>query len=204
GLGRRELRRLVDHRPGPVNVGLDHDELAARLVGPEGLTSKQTTFTTPELVCAVATSARSGAPVETVLATADELTQLATTEPVLREGVPGRPARFTTGELLQLERDVLQLALTGRDVATPGPDKKWLLRTLMQSRELSGEQRMLVHEASIRSDRVVCVVGAAGAGKTSALRLVVGAYRENGVPVLGAAPSGRAADELAAATGVAA
>src|SRR5262249_45669945 len=120
------------------------------------------------------------------------------------EGFPGRPVRYTTGDLLQLEREALQLALTGREVATPSPDKRWLVRTLTQSRELSGEQRMLVHEAAMRSDRIVRVVGAAGAGKTSALRLVVDAYRETGVPVLGAAPSGRAADELATATGIAA
>ena len=62
---------------------------------------------------------------------------------------------------------------------------------------------MLVHEASTRPDRVVCVVGAAGAGKTTALRLLADAHRESGVPVLGAAPSGRAADELAAGAGIA-
>ena len=53
-----------------------------------------------------------------------------------------------------------------------------------------------------RRDRVVCVVGVAGAGKTTALRVLADAYRESGVPVLGAAPSGRAADELTAATGI--
>src|SRR5438093_1037664 len=38
--------------------------------------------------------------------------------------------------------------------------------------ELSEEQRRLVREATMNSDRVVCVVGAAGAGKTTALRAV--------------------------------
>ena len=61
---------------------------------------------------------------------------------------------------------------------------------------------MLVHDASLGRDRVVCVVGVAGAGKTTALRALADAYRESGVPVLGAAPSGRAADELQTATGI--
>src|SRR4029079_9630606 len=63
-------------------------------------------------------------------------------------------------------------------------------------------QGMLVHEASRRPGRVVCVAGAAGSGKTTALRLLADAYRESEVLVLGAAPSGRAADELQTATGV--
>jgi ATP-dependent exoDNAse (exonuclease V) alpha subunit len=61
---------------------------------------------------------------------------------------------------------------------------------------------MLVHEGASRPDRVVCSVGAAGAGKTTALRILADAYRESAVPVLGSAPSGRAADELASSTGV--
>jgi ATP-dependent exoDNAse (exonuclease V) alpha subunit len=46
------------------------------------------------------------------------------------------------------------------------------------------------------------VVGAAGAGKTSALAVLHDAFGQTGVPVVGAAPSGRAADELQTATGI--
>ena len=65
---------------------------------------------------------------------------------------------------------------------------------------LSDEQRRLVEAAALSPDRVVCVVGAAGAGKTTALRVLGDALARSGVPVLGAAPSGRAADELARAS----
>lgn len=61
---------------------------------------------------------------------------------------------------------------------------------------------MLLHEASRRPGRVLCIAGAAGAGKTTALRVLAEAYRESDTLVLGAAPSGRAAHELEAATGV--
>jgi hypothetical protein len=37
---------------------------------------------------------------------------------------------------------------------------------LLPGHALTGEQQMLVHEAATRSDRVVCIVGVAGSGKT--------------------------------------
>jgi AAA domain len=172
-------------------------------LGREGLTAKQTTFTMTELVCAVAGSIREGAPVGQVLEVAEELARFPCVELLEPSSAPGRPARFTTRELLQVEREALELALAGLDVDAPRPDKKILARTLMQlGSPLTGEQRALVHEAASRPDRVVCAVGAAGAGKTTGLRVLADAYRESAVPVLGAAPSGRAADELASTTGV--
>jgi conjugative relaxase-like TrwC/TraI family protein len=203
GLGRRELRLLVHQRPQPDVPRVEREELAARLLAPDGLTGKQSTFTMPELVRGVATSLPGGAPVERVLAEAEALSRLTGVDLLEPDAIPGRPARFTTRELLEIERDTLELALTGRDVGPPTADRKLLARMLMESAGgLSSEQRILVQEASSRPDRVVCVVGAAGAGKTTALRLLAHAYAESGVPVLGAAPSGRAADELAAGAGI--
>jgi conjugative relaxase-like TrwC/TraI family protein len=204
GLGRRELERLGPERPRLDVPTIDRDDLAERLLGPEGLTAKHTTFGMPELVQAVAGSLREGAPVERVLEEAEALSRLPGLERLEHDAAPGRPARFTTRELLAIERDALELALAGRNVDAPRPDGTILARLLMESgRELTGEQGMLVHEASRRPDRVLCIAGAAGSGKTTALRVLAEAYGESGVPVLGAAPSGRAADELQAATGVA-
>jgi len=203
GLDRRELKRLGRQRSRLDVPEVDRDQLAGRLFGPDGLTAKRTTFAMPELVQAVAGSLRDGAPVERVLEEAEALSRLPGLERLEQDAAPGRPARFTTRELLAIEGKALELALAGRDVDAPRPDRTTLARLIMESgRELTGDQGMLVHEASRRPGRVLCIAGAAGAGKTTALRVLADAYRESEMPVLGAAPSGRAADELEAATGV--
>ncbi len=202
GLGRRELEALVRDR-SLTHDQVDTELLAARLFGNEGLTAKRTTFAMPELVQAVAGSLPDGASVDEVLELAEELSRFPGVELVEPGELPGRPARFTTRELLAIEREALELAQVGRDVSAPSLDRTLLARTLIQSADdLSGEQRMLVQEASCRPDRVVCVVGVAGAGKTTALRTLADAHRHAGITILGTAPSGRAADELEQATGI--
>jgi conjugative relaxase-like TrwC/TraI family protein len=201
GLGRRELDALVHERPVKRDR-VEPAQLATGLLGREGLTEKQTTFTMPDLVRAVAGSLPGGGRVDEVLELADELSRFPGVELVEAQDVPGRPARFTTQELLAVEREAIELALAGRNVPVPAPERRSLAEALMSGNDLSGEQRMLVHHAACRSDRVVCVVGVAGSGKTLALRTLVEAYRDIGIDVFGAAASGRAADELQTATGI--
>lgn len=198
GLGRRELRALAGP-PHPARA-IDLAEAAEQLLGCGGVTAKQTTFSMPELVCAVAGTVRQGATTEDVLETAEKLATFPSVELVEPEHAPGRPARFTTRELLEVEREALELALSGVDVGAP---RALPGRVPIEERAgLTDEQRTLVREACLSSDRVVCAVGVAGSGKTTALRALDAAYREAGIPVLGAAPSGRAADELATAADI--
>jgi conjugative relaxase-like TrwC/TraI family protein len=203
GLGRNEVRRVVVRGREPDRE-IAIDRLARELFGPQGLTARQTTFTTPELVCAIAGKLTNGAPVDQVLETTEQLSRCQAVELVEPSRSPGRPARFTTNELLHIERQALELALNGFDVDAPCPDRTTLARMLMESgRHLGGDQGILVHHAGMLPDRVVCVTGAAGTGKTTALRVLADAYLDSDVPMLGAAPSGRAADELGSATGIA-
>ncbi len=202
GFGRRELEAVLEQRSLTCDRP-DVEHLAAVLLGREGLTGKQTTFTMPELVRAVAGALTQGRSVDEVLEIAGEVSRFPGVELVETQEVPGRPARFTTRELLAVEREGVELALAGRNVAVPAPERRPLAEALMcAGRDLTGEQRMLVHEAACRSDRVVCVAGVAGSGKTLALRALANAYRGIDATVLGAAPSGRAADELEHATGI--
>jgi conjugative relaxase-like TrwC/TraI family protein len=200
GLGRRELRRL-GHEHAREAPTIDRDEMAQNMLGAEGLTAIQTTFTQPELVRVVAGSLRGGAAVQQVLDAAHEFSRLPGVEPVEPGDIPGRPARFTTRELLEIERGALTLAAAGRDAGAPAADGRTLLRMLGES-DLAREQQLLVREASLSRDRVVCVVGVAGSGKTTAIETLSQICEASGITVMGAAPSGRAADELATATGV--
>ncbi|MGH3037938.1 MAG: MobF family relaxase, partial [Gaiellaceae bacterium] len=198
GLGRRELRQLVGppHAPAPPDPG----ELAHRLLAYDGLTEKQTTFTMLELVRAVAESFREGASVDEILEAGAELSRFPCVELLEPEHSAGRPARFTTLELLEVEREALELALAGRDAGAPRAlPRRRLAETGTAPSE---EQRRLVREGCLSPDRVVCAVGVAGAGKTTALRVLGEIFEEAGHRVLGTAPSGRAADELARATGI--
>ena len=198
GLGRRELDALVARAAARSRARSSSTSSPAALLGRDGLTAKQTTFTMPELVQAVAgslprarASTRCSRPRTSCRASP---ASSSSSRRRRRDGRRGsRPASCS-----QVEREAVELALAGRDVAVPAPERRPLAEALMQSGHgLTGEQRMLVHEAATRPDRVVCVVGVAGAGKTLALRALADAYRDIDVAVLGAAPSGRAADELA-------
>ena len=198
GLGRRELRALAGQPQ--LARAIDLADVAEQSLGRDGLTAKQTTFTMPELVRAVAGGIRHGATADDVVEAAEKLATLPGVELVESERAPGRPARFTTRELLEVEQEALEFALAGRDVGAPRAAPGGV--PIEERAGLTVEQRALVREACMSGDRVVCAVGVAGSGKTSALRVLGAAYRQAGIPVLGAAPSGRAADELATATGI--
>jgi conjugative relaxase-like TrwC/TraI family protein len=192
GLGARELRGLLGRAPAL-------DEPPA--IDVEELTAHQATVTTPELVRAVAGAAREGMPASIVLAAAEELSRRPALIRLAGEEAPGRPARFTTPGLLELEREALRIAATGRGAGAPRAEEASVSRALRESPvPLSDEQRALVETAALSPDRIVCVVGVAGAGKTTALRALAEALDRSRIPVLGAAPSGRAAEEVAQAT----
>jgi conjugative relaxase-like TrwC/TraI family protein len=195
GLGAIELRGLLERERAR--------EREQPTVAAEHLTALQTTITTPELVRALAGAARHGASVEAVLAGVERIARGPELTQVGDDATPGRPARFTTHSLLELEREALRVALAGRDAGAPRADASGLVMALSDSPvSLSDEQRALLEATALSPDRVVCMAGAAGTGKTTALRVLGDALAHSNVPVLGAAPSGRAADELERATDI--
>ena len=194
GLGAIELRGLLDREPAAR---------VAPAIPIDDLTAHQTTVTTPELVRAVAAAARDGKTVDEVLADVQEITRRPGLIRVGDDTAPGRPARFTTTNLLDLEREALGIALGGRCADAPVAGGDALAAALNACPiALSDEQRVLVEDAALSPERVVCAIGAAGSGKTTALQVLGDALARSGIPVLGAAPSGRAADELERASDI--
>ena len=199
GLGRRELKRVLDRA---LVRELDVAEVTARLVGPDGLTGKRSTFSGADAVMAWAQAHSQGCPAEQVLALVDRFVAIEQVAPIAPAAV-GRPPVFSTAELLRHERAGLGLAARGRRVGVPVVSSTTVERVADErGPTLSREQTAMLRAVASSPDRVVCVVGHAGAGKTTALAALTDAFQGDGYVAIGAAPSGVAAANLAAETGI--
>jgi hypothetical protein len=197
GLGRRQLKRLLGRT---VEQVVDLREVCARLAGPEGLTEKRSSFTGADAVMAWAQVHVHGAPAGQVL---EEVAGFIRTEeiaPVSRASV-GRPATFSTADLLRQERAALSIAARSPRAGVPVVSAA-TVEQVARERPLADEQVTMLRAVAASERRVVCVVGPAGSGKTTALAALADAFARDGYVPLGAAPSGVAAANLSAETGV--
>jgi conjugative relaxase-like TrwC/TraI family protein len=203
GLGSRELRALLGRVRHRELSGEQLLRIARRLLGPQGLTERQTAFSQPELVMAWSQAHTQGTSAERVRRLASRLTRADGVEAVGERPSPGRPARYSTVDLLSVERAALALVERGRDATAPSIASQ-RLDEIERTDEivLSQEQQRMVRDVATSEDRVVCVVGLAGAGKTTATHAVAQAFAHAGIDVLGAAPSGIAAERLQDETGI--
>jgi conjugative relaxase-like TrwC/TraI family protein len=202
GLGRRQLKRLLGRT---VERELDEEtisELAAHLAGPEGLTEKRSTFASPDAVMAWAQALRQGAPAERVLELVAGFLGSERIATVQRSAI-GRPALFSTEELLRRERVGLKIATSRNDRRRPTVAPETVEQVIDEHGDSLGrEQAAMLRAVAESRDAVVCVVGHAGAGKTTALAALADSYRREGFVAIGAAPSGVAAANLAAESGL--
>jgi conjugative relaxase-like TrwC/TraI family protein len=205
GLGRRELAALLGRAR---NVEASPNELRAiarRLLAPDGLTERRTAFSAPELTMAWAEALRQGATVEKVRRLCSRFVQIDGVERVGEEAAPGRPVHYSTAELMQVERAALDLVERGRDAGAPTvvvEAVEAVTAARPESARLAADQETMLRTVAGNADRVTCVVGIAGSGKTTAARAVAEAFAASGVSVLGAAPSGVAAEKLQDETGI--
>jgi conjugative relaxase-like TrwC/TraI family protein len=202
GFGPRELKRLLGRT---LEREIDEGraaEVAASLLGPEGLTETRSTFSGADAVMAWAQAHTNGAPTERVLSLVGRFIGMKQVAPV-RPAAVGCPAVFSTAELLGDERAALGLA--SRTRKTHAPSVSWAtIEQVAQERAdvLGREQIAMLRAAASSRDRVVCVVGHAGTGKTTALAALADAFQREGYVAIGAAPSGVAAANLGAETGI--
>ena len=127
-----------------LDARVDRAELAERCSAADGLTAKQTTFTMPELVCAVAGSLRDGAPVEqrarrgggAVAASRARAASSRARRPGGRRG--SRPASCSRSSAARSSS-----RSPGSNVDAPRPDRTTLARALLRvgTRALTSEQR---------------------------------------------------------------
>jgi conjugative relaxase-like TrwC/TraI family protein len=202
GLGRRQLKRLLGRTVERERDEHDVGKVATQLVGPEGLTEKRSTFSGAEAVMAWAQAHREGAPAEQVLSLVGGFIGMEQVTPI-RPASVGHPAVFSTAELLRHERAALGLAAQSRSTRAPTVSAATIEQVARaRSATLGREQAAMLRAAASSPDRVLCVVGHAGAGKTTALAALADAFQRDGFIAIGAAPSSVAAANLGAETGI--
>ena len=201
-----ELHAVLDSSPARDYAEQELNEVSARLVGPYGITERQTTFTEPELIQAWANTLTQGADAQQIRQLTTQTLSNTAVQRVARSGGQACPGRYSTRELIDAERRALDVLERGKSANAPTVSKEALseaIRARCNPIALSAEQRRMVEHATLTPDRIVCAVGHAGAGKTAATRTIRDAFQRAGVPVIGAAPSGAAAERLQDDTGIA-
>ncbi len=136
-----------------------------------------------------------GISADEVLSLGQKLFQSSEIVPV---AVPSPEQRFTTREVLQLEKEVIEtagaMAARGGAPVTKLPEVDF---------PISDEQK---HALSLMlggtPGSLTLLRGIAGAGKTTVFKAAYQAWKEEGIEVLGAALSGKAASELKKASGI--
>jgi conjugative relaxase-like TrwC/TraI family protein len=213
GFGAEQMAACFD-RPSVVTEP-DVDEVFGELAGAHGLTRQASTFERKDVVEALAEKMGAAA----TAARIDELTdrflasprvvvlapQAGNVERVHRRGGSRQRsrdlARYTTPELLRLERDLLQWASRGFAAPVPYAAEAAAERAIAARPKLSKEQVEMVRAVcGPQAPAIQVVAGRPGAGKTYATAACVEAFLASGVPVLGCALSATAAAELEAAT----
>jgi conjugative relaxase-like TrwC/TraI family protein len=218
GFDRDALRSVLGRSPGRPPV--DWQRPFALLAAPTGLTQRRSTFAPRDVIQALCEAVPSGSNVSVreFVEASEEFLGSEVAVPVL-DGDDGQVApsirlrdgrlvwartdrRFSTIELLAIEREVIATAVAGLDANAALARPNAVSRALASRPFLSAEQVMMVRRLTGDGDRVAIVVGPAGTGKTVALAAAREAWEASEIAVQGVAVARRAARELSDGAGI--
>jgi conjugative relaxase-like TrwC/TraI family protein len=211
GLDGETVMAVLSREPSALEPRRLDVQRSADILGVHGLTARQATFTRRDLIRSVASHAPLGmsraqleATVDSILSDRDAVQPLpprvrdGETEPeaMLRWSETGHDIRYTTPEMLALERGMVASAQT-RAGAGVGMARAATVATAMATRRtLTADQRTMIEEVCLSPAGVLVIEGDAGVGKTYALEVCREAFDASGVEVVGCALAGRAAELL--------
>lgn len=115
---------------------------------------------------------------------------------LMHPGGAGEQARYSTKDMVQMERNLVDLAERLHLKSEHGISPGVIEGVLKQFPQLAQEQREAIQHVT-GMGHVACVVGDPGTGKTFSVASAKAIWEKAGFRVMGAAPSAKAADGLA-------
>ena len=210
GLDASSVEAVLRREPDTLSPRrLDAD--ANQLLGIRGLTAQRATFTRRDLVRAIAAHAPLGMSRARIEATANgllgdtaavlplvpvKLGGETDAEAIARRSESGRDVRYTTPEMLAIEERMVATARRRANAGVGVAAAQPLLAALAARPSLTNDQRSMIETVCSTPAGVVVIEGAAGVGKTMALDACREAFAASGVPVVGCALAGKAAQGL--------
>lgn len=130
------------------------------------------------------------------------VTQALASSDVIRLPREGKRAeKFTTKTYASKESRMFAAVEALKSRQSIALDDRKIQKLIEESGTLSKEQQKAAIHLTAGPD-LNCLIGRAGAGKTTVLKTVIEGYKQQGYTVIGAAPSGQAAKVLSQETGI--
>jgi len=192
GVGEREFGQVCRGGRGRPASEREVRQVLDELAGPDGLTASASTFTRADVVDALAKRLPAAVSAEAALTQAEALADRFLGERSVRVGRDQRLGadRYSTPELLEVERQLVAAAADRRDERCPQVRPE-IVRSVLDRHPTAGaDQAAMVQDVCRSGAGVVLVVGRAGSGKTWTLGLAREAFQLDGYTVLGCAPTG--------------
>lgn len=202
GLGREELDAVLDRRAAGRPLVPDPKVVGRWLQAPGGITRESSTFDRRDVLRDFAEAHREGATVADLERLADAWLESPAAIALEPTGNRFAGARYSTPELLRLEREVIDGARERRGSGAAVAEAPYVDAALAAWPMLSEEQVALVRSLTTSGDGVQVVRAAAGTGKTFAVAAARDAWEASGIPVYGCSVAARAALELETLTGI--